>query len=283
MRAFTLLVAAGSLLGFSTVLVKIAAQAGVPAYAFLTFSSAGAACLLLLRARPAPTRAVALYLVGAASVTIAAPNLLFYSAVPHVGVGLVALALAFPPVLTYAGAWALGMEPFHPWRAAGVLSALAGAVTLAVLRLDAADAPAWWVAAPFLGAAFLAAGNIYRSRFWPEGAKPEALASGMVATAAIMLASASAAPGFSLALPAGGAEVWAPIALQAATLAGMYLLFFPLQRIGGPVYLSLLGSVATLFGVPAAILALGEAPPPGLAPAAALIALGIYLVVRHRH
>ena len=42
--------------------------------------------------------------------------------------------------------------------------------------------------------------------------------------------------------------------------------------------LSLLGAVGALVGVPVAIGILGEAPPPGLAPAAVLIAAGIALV-----
>ena len=70
------------------------------------------------------------------------------------------------------------------------------------------------------------------------------------------------------------------ILAQAATFAVMYVFFFILQRIAGPVYLSLMGSVAAVAGAAIAILLLGEAPPRGLAIAAMLIALGIFLVTR---
>lgn len=272
--------ATGALLGLSTVLVKFAPGAGLTPFALLAWACVGAAVVLTFRARPVLARGAIAYYAIAATITVAAPNLLFYSAVAQVGVGFVALSLAFPPVLTYAGALALGMEKFHPARAAGVAAALAGAATLALSKLDASDAPAFWIAAPFLGAALLAAGNIYRSLRWPAGVAAESLASGMLIAAAGMLAAASALPGFEIAIPSGAGALLA--VAQAATFAAMYLLYFPLQRIGGPVYLSLLGSVATLCAIPIAVSVLGEAPPPGLAPAAALIASGVFLVVRYK-
>lgn len=279
-RALLLLLATGALLGLSTILIKFAPGADLSPVALLTWACAGAAVVLTLRARPVFSRAAIEYYAIAAAITVVASNVLFYMAVAHVGVGFVALSLAFPPVLTYAGALALGMEKLHPARAAGVVAALAGAATLALLKLDASDAPAIWIAAPFLGAALLAAGNIYRSARWPAGVAPEALASGMLIAAAIMLFAVGALPGFDAAIPsASGAML---VVAQGATFAAMYLLYFPLQKIGGPVYLSLLGSVATLCAIPVAVLALGEAPPPGLAPAGALIALGVFLVVRYR-
>lgn len=280
MRKVFLLLATGAFLGLSTVLVKFAPGAGLSPFALLTFACLGAAVVLTLRARPAFARRDLEYVAIAATITVVAPNLLFYSAVAHVGVGFVALSLAFPPVLTYVGALALGMENFRPLRAAGVVAALAGAATLALSKLGAQDASAFWIAAPFLGAACLAAGNLYRSLRWPPGARSESLASGMLIAAAAMLMAASYLPGFDIAIPS---TAGAGLALaQGATFAAMYLLYFPLQRIGGPVYLSLIGSVATLCAIPVAVLLLGEAPPPGFAPAAVLIVTGIALVVLAR-
>lgn len=72
------------------------------------------------------------------------------------------------------------------------------------------------------------------------------------------------------------------ILAQASTFSVMYVFFFILQKIAGPVYLSLLGSVAAVVGAAIAILLLSEAPPRGFAIATVLIALGIALVTR-RH
>ena len=64
------------------------------------------------------------------------------------------------------------------------------------------------------------------------------------------------------------------IIVQAAVFAGMFLLLFMLQKTGGPVLLSLLGSVGALVGVPVAIFLQGETPPEGLFLGATLIAAG---------
>lgn len=281
-RALLFLLVAGALLGTSTNLAKVATGRGIDPLAFLAWSIVGAAVLLGAAALargvrpPAGRRAIEYYLV-AAFVTVAASNLIFFAAVPRVGASFVALAIAFPPLLTYLGALCLRMERLSAIRAAGVALALAGAALLAVLKLRAPDAVPAWIALTLVGPVLLAIGNLYRTLRWPPGASPEALAPGMVGAAALMLLAAGAIPGLTLRLPLDPAALGL-VALQAAVFAGQFVGLFALQRAGGPVLLSLLGAVGALVGVPVAIGLLGEAPPPGLAPAAILIAAGIALV-----
>ena len=281
-RAVLFLLLTGILLGTSTTLAKVATGRGLDPLAFLAWSIVGAALLLagvsLARGvRPPVGRRAIEYYVVAAFVTVAASNLIFFSAVPHVGASFVALAIAFPPLLTYLGALCLRMERLSAIRAAGVALALAGAATLAVLKLRAPEAAQGWIALTLVGPVLLAIGNLYRTLRWPPGASPEALAPGMVATAALMLLAAGAIPGLTLRLPLTPSALGL-VAVQAAVFAGQFLGLFALQRAGGPVLLSLLGAVGALVGVPVAIGMLGEAPPAGLAPAAGLIAAGIALV-----
>ena len=68
------------------------------------------------------------------------------------------------------------------------------------------------------------------------------------------------------------------ILVQTLVFALQFLLLFVLQRRGGPVYLSLLGSVGAVVAIPVAVLLLDERPPAGLALGATLIALGIALL-----
>jgi len=68
------------------------------------------------------------------------------------------------------------------------------------------------------------------------------------------------------------------ITVQAFIFAGQFLLLFLLQKTGGPVLLSLLGSVGAVVGVPVAVFVQGEIPPDGLILGASLIALGVALV-----
>lgn len=279
------LLVTGSLLGLSTNLAKLAAGAGVAPLAYLAWSTLGAAVVLLTvsawrRTRPPLNRRTAEYFLASALVSVAAPNLLFFSAVGHVGAGFVALAIALSPLLTYVGALALRLERFHPLRAVGVVLALAGTAVIALAKLRAPDAATVWIVATLVGPVLLAMGNLYRSYRWPPGAKPEALAPGMLGAAAGLLLLAGSLPGLDLGVPLGGSRPILLVSAQAAAFSLQYLLFFTLQKRGGPVYLSLLGAVGAVVAVPVAVLVLGEAPPAGLGIGAAFIGLGIVLVTR---
>jgi len=279
------LLATGFLLGLSTNLAKVAANIGLGPLAFLSWSVLGATVILfainLVQGhRPPVTKRTSEYFFFAAIFSVAAPNLIFFAAVPQVGASFVALCIAFPPLFTYVGALALRMERFNSVRALGVALALCGAAWLALLKLTAPDAPTFWIVLAMIGPIILAMGNIYRSLRWPPGATPDVLAPGMLAAASALLLLAGLVPGFSLAVPMDRTEPMLLILVQSVAFAAQYFLFFVLQRSGGPVFLSLLGSVAAVTGVPVAILLLGEAPLQGLAIGAALIAAGIFLVAR---
>jgi drug/metabolite transporter (DMT)-like permease len=283
-RVITLvcLLATGTLLALSTILAKLATGVGLSPVALLAWSCLGAAGVLLGMAAarghlPAFNLRTLEYALVAATVSFAAPNLLFYSAIPHVGVSFVALAIAFPPLFTYLGALALRIERFNIVRAGGVALALAGAAYIAVLKLNAPSGASGWVFAVLAGPILLAIGNLYRTLRWPKDARPDSLAASMLVAAAAMLLAVGMLPGFSLAVPpTRGAALL--IGAQIATFAAQFAIFFILQKRGGPVYISLLGAVAATVGVPVAILLLGEAAPAGLAIGGLLIAAGIALV-----
>lgn len=281
------LLSGGALLGLSTNLAKLAGDTGLTPLAFLGWSITGAALVLsvvaaLRRDLPPVNRRTLGYLAVSALVSVAGSNLIFFSAIPHVGASFVALTITLPPLLTYIGALALRMERFQTIRAAGVAAALAGAGVLAVRKLSAPDADVFWILLTLVGPILLAIGNLYRTLCWPEGVSADALAPGMLAAAAVMLLLAGFLPGFSLAVPMDRGLPIILITMQAMVFAGQFLLLFLLQKTGGPVLLSLLGSVGAVVGVPVAIFLQGEAPPEGLILGAALIAAGIALVTLGR-
>lgn len=211
-------------------------------------------------------------------VSVAGSNLIFFSAIPHVGAGFVALIIALPPLLTYLGALVLGMERFQSVRAFGVAAALAGASVLAARKFSAPDASILWILIALCGPILLAIGNLYRTLRWPKGASPNALAPGMLIAAVILLGTTSLLPNFSLTVPLKEFLPIGLIILQAVIFAGQFQLLFLLQKTGGPVLLSLLGSVGAVVGVPVAIFLQGEAAPDGLILGAALISIGVALV-----
>ena len=280
---FTCLLVGGALIGISTNLAKYANEIGVTPLAFLFWSITGAAIILLAVAiikkelPPLTAHSFEYYFV-AALVSVAGSNLLLFSAIPHVGASFVALIVSLPPLLTYLGALMLRMERFNIIRSLGVAAALTGAGVLAVRKFSAPDASIVWILLALCGPVLLAIGNIYRTLRWPDQASPNALAPGMLIAAALLLFMCSALPNFSVHVSLTG---WLPlgvIVVQAGLFAGQFLLLFVLQKTGGPVLLSLLGSVGAVVGVPVAIFLQGENPPAGLFLGASLIALGVALV-----
>lgn len=278
------LIATGAFLGFSTILSKLAVGAGLAPIAFLAWSALGTTivlCALAFWRSELPTfnKRNTEYAFVAAFFSFAAPNALLYSAVPHVGVGFVALMLAFPPLLTYAGSLALQLERFSAVRAAGVVAALAGAGWIAVLKLGEPAAPAAWIVAALCIPVLLSVGNIYRTVRWPEGARPATLTAPMLTAASVLIFLGASLKGEPLfALPPDTQTAGALIGAQVLCLTAQVSLFFVLQKRGGPVYVSFAGSVAAVSAVPVAVVLLGEAIPQGLAIGGVLIATGILAV-----
>lgn len=280
-----LLVTTGTLLGLSTILAKLASGANVPAMPFLIGATGGAAGLLIWVAAirghlPVLDRRTIEYFILAGLFSFAAANLLLFSAVPYVGAGFAALAIAFPPVLTYIGAILLRIDRLSILRAAGVMLALSGALILAISKVSAADAPPIWIAATLAAPLLLAAGNLYRTLRWPPGAQADALAPGMLAASCLLLLVFASLAGLPIVPTDPSGHVLVLIAIQSLVFAVQYLLFFELQKRAGPVFLSLLGSVAAIVGVPLAVFLLGEGWPGNIIPAAVLILIGIALVSR---
>ena len=280
---FVCMLAGGALTGISTNVAKYAIDVGLTPLGFLFWSITGAAVILLMVALirkelpPLNARSLEYYFV-AALVSVAAANLLLFSAIPHVGAGFVALILSLPPLLTYLGALLLRIEQFYIVRALGVIAALIGAGALAVHKFFAPDSSVFWILIALCGPVLLAIGNIYRTLRWPDNASSGALAPGMLIATALLLGLFGMMSDFSIAVPL---ENWLPlsmIATQACVFAGQFLLLFLLQKTGGPVLLSLLGAVGAIVGVPIAIFLQGESPPEGLFLGATLIAIGVALV-----
>ncbi len=300
------LLGAGALMGLSTNLAKVAAEAGVSAMAFMAWTTLPAGLALgavqwLRGRRLALTARVLEYFLVSAAIGVVVPFLIFFAAAPRVGAGFVSLAIAFPPLYTYVLALGMGMERFQPLRALGVALALAGAGVLTLFKLSAPQAETGWVVAVLLAPVSLALGNIYRTRRWPPGASPADLAPGMLVACFLLVAAAAlvlhasglldaglfdvtvfdgrlleGGPGHTAeAAAAAGRSPLLLIGVQALAFCGQYTLFFMLQKAGGPVYLSLLGSVVAVVGVTLAVALLGEPWPRGLTAGMVLIAGGI--------
>jgi drug/metabolite transporter (DMT)-like permease len=218
------------------------------------------------------------YYALAAVLSFVAPNLLIFAAIPRLGAGFTSVTLALSPVLTLAFSAVLGLRRPDRLGVAGIVVGLAGALVVALSRGEVGrPAEPAWVALALLVPVFLAAGNVYRTADWPEGADPLALAAGSNLGASAMLLSAALA----LDGPAGiGSLARAPalVGTQAVASAAMLAMFFRLQRAGGPVYLSQIGYVAAAVGLVSGTALLGERYGPATWAGALVAVAGVALV-----
>ena len=279
------LLVVGSFIGITANLVKLAVGVGAGPVAFLAWSVLGAGLILLISAvssgnRPALNRRTVEYFLMSGLLSVALSNALVFAAVPHVGAGFVALSFAFPPLYTYAMALAGGMERVRLVRAVGVLSGIAGAVVLAWSKASEPEADLLWIGVALSAPIIIAAGNIYRTLRWPAGASSMSLAPGMLLAAAMLLFIGAPVIGIDVAIPVHDGYSAVLLAAQTLTFAAMYMLYFVLQRLAGPVYLSQIVAVGAAAGAGIASLLLGETLPAGIGWAGALIALGVFLVSR---
>lgn len=286
-KALYALIGTGALLGASTNLAKVASSQHIAPLPFLLWSLLGAAILLtsmaLFRGRSVPRSAGTIrYYFFAALFSVAGSNLIFFSAIPHVGVSFVALAISLPPLLTYMMALLLKMESLCAWRTIGVAFSLAGTALLVSAKWQAPQASHFWLLLTLLGPLLLAAGNIYRTAYWPAGEKPENLAPGMLIAATLSLAVFGMfAPNTSFSINITPTSL-SLISIQAIIFSLQFLMLFVLQKAGGPVFLSLIGPVAAILGIPVAVVLLDEQPVAATLPSALLILIGVGCMIKQQ-
>lgn len=283
--ALGLLIVTGGLLGLTLPFGKLATEAGVPPiwWAFVISCGAGGVLFLSLLARRRPlvlTRHRARYFIIAAAISYAIPNLLLFSAIPHLGAGYAGIMYTLSPIVTLVLSILLGVRRPNALGIAGIIVGFIGAVMVATTR-GVTDRPAdiFWVAIGLLMPFFLAAGNVYRTYDWPKDTGPIELAAGShLATAAMLLAGAffTGEAGAVATL----SEVPGLVLLQILSAAAMFAVYFRLQAVGGPVYLSQIGYVAAAIGLAAGVLFLGEHYQLMTWLGAAIIVIGVILTTK---
>ena len=128
------------------------------------------------------------YFAIVAAVSYAIPNLLMFSAIPHLGAGYTGIMFTLSPVITLLLSILLGVRRPSALGVAGIAVGFVGAVMVATTRGEAGEpASLFWVGVGLLIPVALASGNIYRTWDWPEDAGPIELAAGSHLAAAAML------------------------------------------------------------------------------------------------
>ncbi|MBK8456277.1 MAG: DMT family transporter [Phyllobacteriaceae bacterium] len=275
-----LLLAVGGLIGLVFPLGLMAATAGVdPAVWALTISGGTAVvlavALTLRRRRVTMTRQFLRYCAVAGLVSFAAPNLLIFQFIPALGAGFVALLFTLSPVLTLLFSALMRVCAPSALGVAGIAIGFAGAFVLTWSKGASGPAGGYVVVLASLAIPLLLAiGNVYRTMDWPEGANPIALAVGAHAAASAGLLAWLAATG-GIGRIAGLAGIPGLVLAQLAASSLQFLLFFRLQQVGGPVYLSQIGYVAASVGLGSGMIFLGERYGMATWSGAAVVAVGV--------
>jgi drug/metabolite transporter (DMT)-like permease len=279
---FLLLLGTGAALGLNFPLGKLAMTAGINPALWAAVISLGAGLALLIAAslsevkRPNAKSTLRFALVSG-FISYVVPNFLTFTVIPKIGSGLAAIMFALSPVVTAFLSLLLRVRPPNFMGLAGIVIGLGGAMTIILSRNGDFEGDGLiWILAALLIPVFLGAGNVYRTLAWPEGASPRKLAAHTNLAAVPFLAAAAIFRTGTLDL-APLAAVSGLVLAQLAVSTTMFLMFFRLQQIGGPTYLSQIGYVAAAVGVLIGVAFLGETYPLNVWIGAGVIALGIIL------
>jgi drug/metabolite transporter (DMT)-like permease len=283
-HAVGLLIATGSLLGLSAIWAKASGSVGWPPMALLLWAMVGGAAIqtvgqVLRRRVPMPGGSALVFSVFS-GILFAIPNAMAFSAVQHVGAGFVALCFAFPLMLTYALALALRLDRFNGQKLLGVLFGVAGGVVLATAKTGVDGGYSPWSLVALAVPVILAIANIYRSVYWPKGSDSMQMSIGMLVFGAATMVAVLLLFGIDFGPVAWNAESAGLLAAQSVTFAVLYDVYFRLQKLAGPVYLSQIGSAAAVTGIALAYLIFTEIPSIQQSVAAILVAIGLVLVNR---
>ncbi len=279
-RPLLLLLGTGAALGLNFPIGKLAMAAGVTPALWATVISLGAGLAMLfivaVTERKNLSRTATFYFaIISGFLSYVVPNFLTYSVIPKIGSGLAAIMFALSPVVTALLSVALRVRPPNLLGIFGITLGLAGAGIIIFSRnVDFSSSATLWILAALLIPIFLGAGNVYRTMAWPFGASPRKLAAhtNLAAVPFLALAVYVQTGTFDL-VPLAG--IPGLIALQLAVSTVMFLMFFRLQQIGGPTYLSQIGYVAAAVGVVIGVLYFGEIYPRSVWIGAGVIAVGI--------
>lgn len=258
-----LLLVTGVLLGLTLPFGKLAGQVGVAPAVWALVISLGVGIVLLIwmlahGQRPGLDTGRLRYFVVAGIISYVIPNLLMFAVMPHLGAGYTGIMLTLSPVVTLTLSVVFRVRKPTALGMAGIAVGFVGALLVAWTRGEAGrPAELFWVAMGLLIPVSLATGNIYRTVDWPKDAGTTELAVGSHLAAAGMLILVIVLRGDLSTLPSL-ASTPLLVAAQVAASALMFVFFFRLQSVGGPVYLSQIGYVGAAVGLISGVLFLGE-------------------------
>jgi drug/metabolite transporter (DMT)-like permease len=276
-----LLIGTGVGLGLLAPLGTLANRAGFNPFLWISMIMLVPGLLLLFLARKENWRRPDLLGFGIIAGLFAnvLPNSILLAAMPHIGSGLGGLMFALSPVVTAVISIVFKVRPPNRALTISVALGFVGAVLIVSGRNSLAlpSAPSWMLIALLMPVS-LAIGNVYRTAYWPKHATPfqTGAASNLLSVPPLIALAFWRDGGIDL---APFLSNWPLSLAQCAASIIMYLLFFRLQWVGGPTYLSQIGYVAAALGLTVGTLVFHESYPAIVWTGAAVVLSGIVVTV----
>ncbi|MEM7206467.1 MAG: DMT family transporter [Pseudomonadota bacterium] len=185
-----------------------------------------------------------------AAIGIIAPDILYYSAAPHLSAGVLSITVSTVPLLTYAIMWGMRFEPFMIKRALGIVFGMV-AILLLVLPDQglSADDASFWTLVVLLCAVCYAVENVYIAEFADPALDIRELLAGSNIVACVVMLPTGYAMGTTVDLAWFATPAGLAIIALAASSSIAYLMFFHAIKISGPVFASQCAYIVTISGV----------------------------------
>lgn len=255
-------------------------------YAFQTIAIAAVALLgvngIRRRRVPLTRRHLGYYLVSGLLST-AVPSTVMFVVVHHVPAGMMSILMALIPLMAYLMAIGLRLERVHLRRALGIITGFCGIVLLVATQSDAAGSstlsvPVQWLLLGLITPLCYAAGNIFNHLCRPADTESLVAANGMLLGATVALLVVLVAVDDFMPATAYGMQVFSLVILHGVLIALAFAVFFSLLRRTGPVYLSQVAYLVTIFGIGIGMWLFAERFNPWFWLALLVVFLGVMLV-----
>ena len=179
------------------------------------------------------------------------PQLIIFSAVPHVGTGPAALTYAMPLIITFTIVSCLTKQRPTVGQIALLTLIFVGALVFLYQpdMLPSGKVDSAWIIILLLAPISIGAANVYRSFYWPKGLRitHAALLTNLFSTLSYFLVM-PAIPMDTQVLLSTNASAWLwLVGLMLCNALGQLLLFF-LQQNARPAFIGQIGSITAFFG-----------------------------------
>ena len=207
------------------------------------------------------------------------PNVVMFSAAPHITVGAMSMIISMVPLLTYVQSLLVRIDRPSLGRLSGILL---GAAAIALLVLPGGDAESssapLWIAIAIIIPFSFGFESVFVAVRRPPETDSIALVAGMLLAGGAMLAPIVLLTGAALPLyPPWGTVEWATVGMVLCNIAS-YSIFLYLITLSGPVFATQASYFVTLFGILWGMLIFGEQHPIWFWLALGLLFAGMVLV-----